>query len=113
MITGGASAIYGADAVTGVVNFITKDDFEGVSSRAQFGISDRGDSESWFVSLTGGGTFADGRGNAVLSVEYNDSEGILGTDRPHTAASNRYVVNPADTGVDDGISWRPAASTWR
>lgn len=103
VITGGASAIYGADAVTGVVNFITKDDFEGVSSRAQFGISDRGDSESWFVSLTGGGTFADGRGNAVLSVEYNDSEGILGTDRPHTAASNRYVVNPADTGVDDGI----------
>jgi outer membrane receptor protein involved in Fe transport len=62
IVTGGASAIYGADAVTGVVNFITKRDFEGLTVRGQAGISGEGDAANQFVSITAGKNFADGRG---------------------------------------------------
>lgn len=69
-ITGGASAVYGADAVSGVVNFILKDDFEGIVGNIQSGISSRGD--AWRINgdLTWGTNFADGRGNFVISAEY-------------------------------------------
>ncbi len=69
-ITGGASAVYGADAVSGVVNFKLKDDFEGITGNIQTGISSRGD--GWRINgdLTWGTNFADGRGNFVISAEY-------------------------------------------
>ncbi|WP_438726488.1 TonB-dependent receptor domain-containing protein [Parasphingorhabdus sp. DH2-15] len=69
-ITGGASAVYGADAVSGVVNFKLKDDFEGIAGNIQTGISSRGD--GWRINgdLTWGTNFADGRGNFVISAEY-------------------------------------------
>jgi iron complex outermembrane receptor protein len=51
VLTGGASAVYGADGVSGVVNFILKDDFEGIDFRAQTGWSDEGGGENNFVSL--------------------------------------------------------------
>lgn len=82
VFTGGASSIYGADAVTGVVNFILKKDFEGLDYRFQGGLSDEGDAEEFFGAVTVGGNFADGRGNAVLSVEYTHNEPIYGFDRP-------------------------------
>ena len=70
VITGGASAIYGADAVTGVVNFIMKDNFEGLTIRGQAGTGMTGAFDDHFFSATGGVNFDDGRGNAVISVEY-------------------------------------------
>jgi len=66
--TGGA--VYGADAVSGVVNFILRDDFEGLEYRGQFNISDNGDAENYFGSITAGANFDDDRGNAVVAVEY-------------------------------------------
>ncbi|MDG5487692.1 TonB-dependent receptor [Sphingomonas sp. BGYR3] len=79
--TGGASTVYGADAVAGVVNFITRRDFEGIVANAQYRISERGDAARFRADVTVGGNFADGRGNAVLSVGYTKADPLLHTQR--------------------------------
>ncbi len=81
VLTGGASAIYGADAVTGVVNFILKDDFEGLDFDIQAGLSGEGDGESLDTTLTYGKNFDDGRGNFTVSANYSLREEILFGDR--------------------------------
>src|SRR3546814_17822036 len=68
-------------AVAGVVNFITKRDFEGVNHRAQGCLSSRGDRENLFVSGTYGKNFADGRGNVAISAEYAEASPLYFTDR--------------------------------
>ena len=80
-LTGGASSIYGADAVTGVVNFVLRDDFEGIEANVQSGISSEGD--AWRINgdLTWGTNFADGRGNITVSGEYAYSEELQFGDR--------------------------------
>lgn len=78
VVTGGASAVYGSDAMAGVVNFVMKNDFEGVELSAQTGITERGDSARYNVDLTVGGNFADGRGNIVFYANYFD---VLGRER--------------------------------
>ncbi len=79
--TGGNSAIYGSDAIAGVVNFVMKTDFEGLRLRGQAGISDEGDAASQFLSLTAGKTFMDGRLNIAFAAEYANSDQLLNTDR--------------------------------
>lgn len=74
VLTGGASAIYGADGVTGVVNFILKKDFEGLRVRGQTGISQRGDAGTRFFAATAGKNFADGRGNITATYEFNEAD---------------------------------------
>lgn len=101
VLTGGASAIYGADAVTGVVNYILKDDFEGIDTRAQFGISDSGDAENKFLSITAGGNFADGRGNAVVAVEYREQNGLIGLDRDFAGPGQASQVNVTQDIIDN------------
>lgn len=83
VLTGGASSVYGADAVSGVVNFVLRDgrDFDGLEYRLQTGISDKGDAEDVFASLAYGGTFDSGRGSAVFAAEYSYSSSILAGDR--------------------------------
>ncbi len=81
-ITGGSSAVYGSDAVAGVVNFIMKDSFEGLQVRAQAGITERGDNGRYMVSVTGGTKWgADDRGNAMVNFTYDRDEGLLSADR--------------------------------
>jgi len=70
VVTGGASATYGSDALGGVVNFILKDKFEGVELSGQYGLTERGDSETWTLGGIVGGNFADDRGNATLGVSF-------------------------------------------
>ena len=82
VITGGASAIYGADAVTGVVNFIMKKDFEGFEINAQGGISSEGDGEDYRLSATWGTNFNNDRGNFTVSVDYRTREPLTAGDRP-------------------------------
>lgn len=67
LVTGGASAVYGADAVSGVVNFITKRNFSGVEASTSYGVSDSNDAKRYRTDLTLGANLADGRGNVVLS----------------------------------------------
>jgi len=82
VVTGGNSAIYGSDAVSGVVNFILRDDFEGLRLRGQGGVSDEGDRGSYFISGIAGKNFADGRGNITAAVEYSRSNPVYFADRP-------------------------------
>ncbi len=81
ILTGGASAIYGSDAMAGVVNFILKDDFEGVELDTSYELSEQGDGAIWNVGLTMGGNFDNDRGNAVLSMEYTSRESVFQADR--------------------------------
>jgi outer membrane receptor protein involved in Fe transport len=94
VLTGAASAVYGADGVSGVVNFVMKRDFDGISARSQFGISDRGDAANRFASIVAGRNFADGRANVTLAYEYNADEPLANDDRSYlTAAQRQYFVN--------------------
>jgi len=81
VVTGGSSAVYGSDAIAGAVNFILKDDFEGVEARGQLNFDSRGDALVNDVTVNMGGNFGEGRGNAVLSVNYFKREPILQTER--------------------------------
>lgn len=68
-ITGGASAVYGADAISGVTNFILKKDFEGFEFDSQYGLTEAGGGEESRISALLGANFADGRGNVTMGVE--------------------------------------------
>ncbi|MFN6934438.1 MAG: TonB-dependent receptor domain-containing protein [Tsuneonella sp.] len=76
VLTGGASATYGADAITGVVNFITNQDFSGVELAAGYQITERGDGATFRVDLTTGAQFDDGRGGVVLGVGYQQADPV-------------------------------------
>ncbi|WP_230769570.1 TonB-dependent receptor plug domain-containing protein [Sphingomonas sp. Leaf4] len=81
-VTGGSSAVYGSDAIAGVVNFILRDSFEGLQVRAQGGITEQGDNGRYFVSVTGGTKWgADDRGNALLNFSYDRDNGLKSADR--------------------------------
>lgn len=86
-LTGGASSVYGADAVTGVVNFVLKDDFEGLEVDVQGSISDEGDAERYRVSTLYGQSFAGDRGNFTIAFDYSKNEGLRANQRSHTDRS--------------------------
>jgi iron complex outermembrane receptor protein len=96
----GGAPVYGSDAIAGTVNIILKDDFEGLQTSAQYGITEEGDGESKTYRVLMGGNFGEGRGNAVLAVEYNEQDGLLYSDRLRLA---QLRPNPLDTGDSDGI----------
>lgn len=99
VLTGGASAIYGADGVSGVVNFQLKRDFEGLKASGQVGISSRGDAGQRYGSLTYGRNFSDGRGNVALSYEFREQDRVSSTRRARTGDPLRtygIVRDPAD-----------------
>jgi len=77
VVTGGASAVYGSDAVAGVVNFILDRKFTGLKAEVQSGFSQRADDTNWFASVTGGFAVGD-RGHFVISAEYEDNSGLGG-----------------------------------
>jgi len=81
VLTGGASAIYGADAVTGVVNFILDRTFDGLEMSVQGSTSDRGDGQTLDGYVKWGKNFKDGRGNITLVGEYNHDYGLRFGDR--------------------------------
>lgn len=81
VVTGGASAVYGSDAVAGVVNFVMKTDFEGIEVGASVEMSEKGDAGIQTLSLTGGTGFDDGRGHIVTSMSYTNREELFQGDR--------------------------------
>jgi iron complex outermembrane recepter protein len=76
VLTGGASTTYGADAVSGVVNFITKRDFTGLEIQASEQITERGDGNIFRIDATIGASFDDARGNAVFSIGYQEADPV-------------------------------------
>ncbi|ALS34999.1 hypothetical protein PTRA_b0536 [Pseudoalteromonas translucida KMM 520] len=110
VLTGGGSAVYGSDAVAGVVNFILKKDFEGTSIRSQFGGTEDGGASSRSITITHGLNFNDERGNFSMSVDYFDQAALYYKDRPGSANTKRYIPNPNNTGPNDGIADQIIAS---
>jgi outer membrane receptor protein involved in Fe transport len=84
VLTGGASAIYGSDAVAGVVNVITKTDFEGIEVDLQVGAATEGDKNKEDITITMGGEFGEG-GFGVMSVGYSNDDPLRSRDRELSA----------------------------
>jgi len=94
--TGGASAVYGADAVTGVVNFILKDDFEGVQINATGALPQESGGDSYALDAAFGKNFDDDKGNIVLTLSYETEEELLHGDRDWSRNNglSSIVANP-------------------
>lgn len=103
LITGGASAVYGADAVSGVINIILKKDFTGLEFSGQGGLAEHGGAESAAVSLLGGTTFAEERGAISFGVSHVRDEPLFSDDRSFSRSWISFDVNPLSTGPEDGI----------
>lgn len=88
VVSGGASAVYGSDAIAGVINFIIRDDFEGLELNGQVGTNEDGSGFEFAVGGIVGGNFADGRGNLTLSAQYFEREAI---------STGRYDFSRVDT----------------
>lgn len=101
IITGGATAIYGADAVTGAINIVTRQRIEGFELSATQGLSQRGDAAERTLSLSTGTTFAGGRGSFSAGATYSGTAALGYARRYDTYI--RSIANPANTGANDGI----------
>jgi len=100
--TVGAGAVYGADAVAGVVNFILDREFQGLKVTTQYGVSDRSDGVNNRVSVAWGDELFDGRANLVLAGEYFKQDPVyLGANRPWSLVAS--VPNPLSASSSDGI----------
>jgi outer membrane receptor protein involved in Fe transport len=118
IVTGGNSAVYGSDALAGVVNFRLKQNFEGLQIRAQGGVSDEKDAGSYFVSLTGGKNFADGRGNLAVNLEYARTEDLFASGRKAYRQTDGFIttnIDPTGVGVGGNLNFDgvPDASFFR
>ena len=102
VVTGGNSAVYGSDAIAGVVNFVLKQDYDGIQLRGQGGLSKYGDAGSYFVSGLAGRNFAGGRGNVAVNVEYAQQDQFFGAERPWLARQDAFVQVDADLLGPDG-----------
>lgn len=89
VLTGGASAVYGADAVTGVVNYVLRKDFTGLQLGGQSSFASSGSGSSQTVDATYGRNFGGGRGNITLSAGYTLEQEVLLADRPFTRDNGR------------------------
>ncbi|NVJ99845.1 MAG: TonB-dependent receptor plug domain-containing protein, partial [Alphaproteobacteria bacterium] len=91
VLTGGASTTYGADAVGGVTNFVTKKNFTGLEANVAFGTTEKGDGDTQRYEVTLGADLDDGRGNAILSVGYQKAEPVFQGDRDFSKDTLFYV----------------------
>ena len=95
VVTGGASAVYGSDAVAGVTNFILDHDFTGVKGELSGGQTTYGDGGNWKLSVAGGFKFAGGKGHVLLSGEATNQNGVTGAARNWNWTTHEYIFNPA------------------
>ena len=98
IVTGGNSAIYGSDAIAGVVNFVLRRDFEGLQVRGQAGIAEAGFGGNQLVSVLAGHNFDGGRGNITASFEYTRQERIFASDIPPFTRNDALSVIDVDSG---------------
>jgi iron complex outermembrane recepter protein len=99
LVTGGASAVYGADAVSGVVNFVLKKNFSGVEAQTTYGVSEQNDAKRYRTDLTVGANLADGRGNVALSFGTTRTNPLTQGERP----AGQFSVS-STTGLSGGSS---------
>ncbi|MGF1550862.1 MAG: TonB-dependent receptor domain-containing protein [Sphingomonadaceae bacterium] len=107
VVTGGNSAVYGSDAIAGVVNFILKRNFEGIELSGQGGISEEGDRGAYYAALTAGQNFGDGRGNVAITAEASFTDPIFNVNRPDQTGAfvgfDGFITTDVDSGEDDGV----------
>ncbi|WP_176593765.1 TonB-dependent receptor domain-containing protein [Sphingobium sp. EM0848] len=100
VVTGGASAAWGSDAVAGVVNFVLDRKFEGAMANIQSGIADAGDARSFKAELSYGTSFAGGRGHFILSGEYHDDDGAGKATSRDWFKGRKVIFNPGWTATN-------------
>ncbi len=118
IVTGGNSAVYGSDALAGVVNFRLKSNFDGLQIRGQGGVSDEKDAGSYFVSVTGGKNFADDRGNIAVNLEYVRTEAFFASQRKEYRQNDAFIttnIDAAGAGLNGNLNFDgvPDASFFR
>lgn len=97
VVTGGASAVYGSDALAGAVNFVLDRHFTGYKLEAQGGMTDNGDNVAKNITGSGGISFAEGRGHLLLSGEYSLVDGIDDCTLDFCTEGWNMIDNPAYT----------------
>ncbi len=128
IMTGGASAVYGSDAIAGAINFILKEDFEGLEFGYHVGETDKNDAFTQKFDLTIGGNFHEDRGNAVANVSYTTRDGIFFSNRDYSETSlfesggtlvpggssnlpgTRLGLNSTQLAALNGLSFDPATA---
>jgi iron complex outermembrane recepter protein len=109
IITGGASAVYGADALAGVVNFILKKNFEGLTVDAQSSITQQGDGAETRLNALYGTNFADGKGNVMFGADWTRRRAVDEADRSFFVDGAR---DPGTPGVGlNTPAWQPGAAS--
>jgi len=96
VVTGGASAAYGSDAVGGVVNFVLNKDFNGEKADYYYGMSEFGDNKEMKASLTYGTDYLAGRGHFVFSADFFENSGVEGDARTFRYTAPNQIPNPAN-----------------
>ena len=107
VVTGGASAVYGADAVAGVVNFITKRNFTGIEATSLYSASGAGDAKRYKNDITMGANLADGRGNVALSIGTTRTDPIRLADRDYAS-----TALSSTNGLPGGFSGTSVPAIW-
>lgn len=97
VLTGGASSVYGSDAVAGVVNILYKKNYEGIQLNARAGISEHGDDLNKSVDATIGHNFDDGRGNIMIYLGYTKEDGVYSADRDRSAVDQNACFQVANS----------------
>lgn len=114
IVTGGNSAIYGSDAIAGVVNFVLRKDFDGLQVRANGGIAEGGWGGGQYVSAMWGKNFADGRANITLHGEYSHQDRVFASDIDWLKRNDGFATTDLDTGgLTNGSDGFPDASFFR
>ncbi|WP_337187077.1 TonB-dependent receptor [Phenylobacterium sp.] len=103
IVQAGGAAVYGSDAIAGVVNYILKQDFEGLELDAQYGISSRDDYPQYSMRATAGRNFLDDRANVAVNAEWSKTRPLYDYDRPRSNLGRVTISNPRNTGPADGI----------
>jgi outer membrane receptor protein involved in Fe transport len=96
IVTGGESAVYGSDAIAGIVNFKLKDHYQGLEARVQGGISQYGDAGSFFGSVLAGKNFSEGRGNIAINAEYARQNSLYASQRDYLRQVDGFVGTDTD-----------------
>jgi iron complex outermembrane recepter protein len=111
VLTGGASSVYGSDAVAGVVNFIMKKDFSGFSIDAQGNVTGAGDGASYDTTLVWGSNFDNGAGNVTLYAGYSHFNAVTDGQRPFGVYALATLPNgqPATSAAQCKASYGPAS----
>jgi outer membrane receptor protein involved in Fe transport len=107
IVTGGNSAIYGSDAIAGVVNFNLKQNFSGLQLRGQGGTSNFGDANAYYASLLGGTNFAGGRGNIAVNIEYALQDEYFAAKRSLRQEDTFIEVDTDDADAQNGSDGVP------